>query len=122
MAASELIVVTAGRASAGFLAVLAEAEPANADGNYFANTGRQLLAVVNASGGPVTLTEIIQATKDGQAFNPQTAVIPDGETAIFAGYDVDVYNDDSGFVQLEYTGDLTGVSVVAFEPLATSEP
>ncbi len=121
MAASELIVVTTGRTDADFLDIAGEAEPANVDGNYFANTGRQMVAVINASGGPITVTQIIQETLDGAAVNPQTASIPDGVTAILGSYDTGVYNDDDGFVQLEYS-DVTSVSVVAFEPLTTSEP
>jgi hypothetical protein len=62
MAASALTVVPSTRAGAnpGFTA-------ANVDGNYFANSGAEVLIVTNGGGSSITVTVVSQATVDGLA-------------------------------------------------------
>lgn len=73
-------------------------------GDKFANTGKELLLVRNASGSSVTLTVVTPKTVDGNlAVADRTLAIAAGGTAAIGPFNSGVYNDTDGFVGISYS-------------------
>lgn len=58
----------------------------NANGNYFPNTGKEMLHVFNASGGALTVTVLTPRTVDGLAVAELTVSINNGEDAMIGPF------------------------------------
>lgn len=85
-------------------------------GQEFANDGRTLLLVKNASGATVSVSFEYQASLDGGLVTPGnlTAAVGDGATKLFGPFPGELYNDADGNVEVDYTGVVASVSVGAF--------
>ncbi len=86
---------------------------AETDGNAFANTGNQWLYVLNGSGGNVVVTIQTPKTVDGNAVAEVTKTLATMEDWLFGVFRVDVYNQPSGEVYVDYDI-VTTVTVQAF--------
>jgi hypothetical protein len=80
-------------------------------GDYYVNTGRQMLHVRNGGGSPITVSIArVSACNQGTVHAADTVVIPNAEDRLVAAKDPVVYNDANGRVQITYTG-VTTVTV-----------
>ena len=86
-----------------------------AGGDSFANTGVELVAVKNASGGAITVTLDIQATTDSQAVTDKTVSVTAAETFLIGPFPTAIYNDANGRTNLTYST-TTGLTILAFKP------
>jgi hypothetical protein len=71
---------------------------ANADGNYFTNTGKEVLLVANGGGSPITVTVVTQET------------VANGAKIAIGPFKRVHYNDASAYVQVTYSA-VTSVTV-----------
>lgn len=87
---------------------------AAAGGDYFANSGSELLFVENTSGGSITLTEVfgVNATLDGVTPTSKTVVVANNKQLLLGPYPTQLYNDANGNMQLTYSGAGLTVQVV----------
>jgi len=92
-----------------------EAIAAAAEGDEFANTGKELLLIENGAGSPVTLTIETIVTVDGEAVADKDVIIPAGERHIIGPFPTTYYNDGDDLVQLTYTSE-TDVTVAVIKP------
>ncbi len=83
---------------------------ANADGNSFANTGRQFIRVTNNNASTRTLTIPIPATYDGQAVTPKTYPILTTQTWEIGPFPTSTYNQTGDVVHLDWSA-VTDVTV-----------
>ncbi len=60
----------------GTVSPSASAQPCSSGGDSFPNTGAQVVAWENLGSSPVTVSEVIQATVDGQTPPPRTFTVP----------------------------------------------
>jgi len=88
---------------------------AEAGGDVFPNTGKELLLIKNGSASPITLTIATPATVDGLAVSDRTVAIPAGETHLLGPFPTSYYNNASGQVALTYS-DATSVTVAVLAP------
>ncbi len=74
-------------------------------GNYFANTGEQLLVIehTNAEGADITLTVVTQVEIDGEVVAGKEIPITKGKRYLIGFFPTAWYNDGDGYVQLTYT-------------------
>lgn len=105
MAASELTVAAVVKGGVSY----AEAA-ANADGNYFTNTGAEIVLVKNGGGSPITVTVVTQNTSDGLAVADRTVSVAAGGSIALGCWPRTIYNDANARVQLTYSG-VTSVTV-----------
>ena len=66
---------------------------ADSEGNYFNNTGREILYVQSNWTDPLTLTIETTATVDGQAVADKIFTIPVNGQCVFGPFPVETYND-----------------------------
>jgi len=78
-----------------------------ADGFEFENDGTTLLYIANTAGAAV-LTPTIQKTVDG-ATPSKTITVAASENGVVGPFDVGVYNDSDGMVQLTTDKDLPDI-------------
>lgn len=92
-----------------------DAIAANVGGDQFANDGRPVIWVKNASGGPLTVqVEFADAADiDGVNAGTKDIVVGAGEESIIGPFPTTYFNDASGFVQVGYSG-VTSLTVAAF--------
>lgn len=83
---------------------------ASAGGDYFQNSGSEVLHVKNGSGSSVTVTIITQATVDGMAVTDRTVAVPAGADRMIGPFPAGTYNDGDGRVQITYSA-TTSVTV-----------
>jgi len=100
MAASALTVSTVARAGINITDLDAAA---NADGNFFTNTGHEFLYFSNGDGSPTTVTLVYSATTDGQAITNKTVSVPAGKAMLIGPFPVDLYNDSNGRMNVTYS-------------------
>jgi hypothetical protein len=100
MAASELTVTPLVRTG---VALLATDVAANVDGNFFDNTGKEMLAVRNASGGSINVTIQTSITVDSQTVADLVVACADAETTLIGPFPVGFYNDAEDEVNITYS-------------------
>jgi len=69
---------------------------ASAGGDRFKNTGKELLVVTNASGGPVNVTCETTVEVDGQAVADNVVACADGKSTIIGPFPLPDYSDEVG--------------------------
>jgi hypothetical protein len=87
---------------------------ASVAGDLLPNNGQEFLAVVNASGGAVTVTAAITKQTDGITPAGKAVVVPAGATVLFGPFPPSQYNDANGNVAITYSA-VTSVSVQALQ-------
>jgi hypothetical protein len=113
MAASALTVSTVVRAGINLTDLDAAA---NVDGNYFTNTGNEILYALNGDGSSTTITLVYAATTDGQAITNKTVSVPAGKAMILGPFPVEFYNDANSRMNLTYSS-VTSLTVLAMKVL-----
>jgi len=93
---------------------LADDVAADAAGNYFVNTGVELIYIFNGDSASTVLTAVTQKTVDGLAVTDLTATIAAGERRVLGPFPTDVYNDASNYCQLTFSS-VTSLTVLAFK-------
>ena len=79
-------------------------DSAAAGGDQFVNDGNIVLLVRNGSGSSVTVTITPgQAPYAGGAYSPLAVAVPAGDNYLIGPFRVDVYNDNSNYVQITYS-------------------
>jgi hypothetical protein len=109
MAALSIVTVDRGGA-----ALVANQVAAAGGGDYFANTGVEYVIITNDSGGSITVTEVIQATVDGQTITSRTVAIAAGITKLMGPYPTATYNDTNGRMNFTYSG-VTSLTIGVFK-------
>lgn len=85
---------------------------ANVDGNFFTNTGREWLEVLNGSGGSINV--IIAGVADGVTVTAlRTIAVGAGVRKKIGPFPANTYNDANGQVQITYSA-VTTVTVGVF--------
>ena len=74
-------------------------------GDAFANTGQEILHIINADGSPHTVTIITQATADSPALaiSDLAVVCAANKTTAIGPFPPGLYNDAGGLVQITYS-------------------
>jgi hypothetical protein len=83
--------------------------PTVTTGDTWANTGAEMVAIKNASGGAMVVTLHIPATLDGAAAVDPTISIADGVTEVIGPFPPGIYNDPA-----------TGLAKVTCAPVTSS--
>lgn len=91
----------------GLTATLAAA---NAAGNFFTNTGKEVLVVANGSASPITVTIDAQTACNHGTQHDGGGAVAAGATAYFGPFNVNRFNDSSEYVQVTYSSE-TSVTV-----------
>lgn len=110
MAAGEITVVPFARTGVD---LATSGAAASADGDFFANTGKEVLAVTNASADPVDVTVESTAEVDGQAVADLVITVAAGATKFIGPFPKGIYNDDDDNVNVSYSLE-TDLTVAAF--------
>jgi hypothetical protein len=78
---------------------------ADAGGDSFANTGKELLLVEHTNGGgaSVNLTVVTQQAVDGEAVADKVVAIAPGTRQLLGPFPPQIYNDGNGRVQITYS-------------------
>jgi hypothetical protein len=105
MAASALTPVDVARTGVDIAGVAA-----NVDGNFWTNTGAEMLLVTNGGGSPINVTLVTQATVDGNAVADPVVAVGNGVTKAIGPFPRYVFNDATGYVQVTYSA-VTSVTV-----------
>jgi len=87
------------------------------NGDSWVNTGSQLVAVINGSGAPITVTENYNSTIkfDGATPTVKTYSVPAGHTAILGPFSVGYFSDaTTQQAKISYSS-ATSVSVCVFQ-------
>ncbi len=84
-------------------------------GDKFPTTGVEFLHFKNASVGDITVTIAINATVDGLAVASRTVLVAAGTEKLVGPFPASVYADNSGLVDLTYSG-VTTFSVAVLAP------
>jgi hypothetical protein len=80
------------------------------------NTGREMVMVNNGSGAPITVTENLVATIDGQTPAGIVNTIPAGKTHLFGPFPTNAYNTPNlNQASLNFSS-ATSVSLLVFLP------
>ena len=90
---------------------------ASANGDAFANTGKEFLYVDNGGGSPITVTlDCPRACSFGvtNAAHDLAVSINAGDSKLIGTFDTVRFNDDNGLVQVTYS-DVTSVLVAVME-------
>lgn len=102
-------------AAAGVLETAATA--ADATGNYFTNTGREFIRIINGGGSSITATIVTQGTYTvgaaAYAINDVAVSVTNGTTKICGPFDKALFNDANSRVQITYSG-VTSVTVKVY--------
>lgn len=86
-----------------------------ASGDSWVNTGAQMVAVINGSASPITVTLPYVATFDGQTPPNKTLSVPANHTAIVGPFNPAYYNQTSNQqAKITYSA-VTSVSVCVFQ-------
>ncbi len=111
MARTALTVSVAAAYGGGVLDI-APATVTHPDGNYFVNTGREKLIIVNGSGSPLTVTIAIPASyRSLQGLvTSKTYTIATTKTAVLGPFEPGLFNQTTGVVNIDYS---SGTSVTA---------
>ena len=109
MAASALTVSSVARAGINCTDLDAAA---NADGNYFTNTGFEFLYALNGDGSATTITLVNQLTIDGATVTAKTVSVPAGKAMLIGPFPTEIYNDANGRMNLTYSS-VTSLTVLA---------
>lgn len=92
---------------------------ASAGGDNFTNTGVEYALFKNTDAGAVTVTEVIQATVDGQAVTSRTFVVPATTGYTMVGpFPTSSYNDGNGRMNFTYSG-VTALKIAVFKNATT---
>ena len=83
-------------------------------GDKFANTGKEMLEIVNGSGASITVTIVAQKTVEGLAIAGRAIAIPAGQRRFIGRISPTVFNDSQGFTNLTYSG-VTSLTIGAFQ-------
>lgn len=76
---------------------------ANVDGNYFANTGAEILIVKNGSASPCTVTIARTKSCDMGTAHTIATIVAAGTEAIFGCFRKDWFDDANQRVQITYS-------------------
>ena len=98
--------------------VTANAVTADAGGTEkWAGTGQELLAVINGSGGSITVTLVggVGYAVDSQTPTNRTVAVAAGHTALIGPFPESIYNDSSGNVNISWSA-TTSVKLLVFVP------
>jgi len=107
MAASALTVQEITRAG-----VAITAAAANAEGNFFTNSGNIALRVINGGTSSITVTITAQAACDQGTKHDLVVTVASGATKEIGPFPMRHYNDASGYVKVTYSA-VTDVTVAA---------
>ena len=90
---------------------------ADAGGDTFANTGRELALVrhTNGAGSDVTLTLVTTATVDGEAVADKEITIGAGTNHLIGPFPKNIYSDVDGNVALSWSA-ATDIELVVIKP------
>jgi hypothetical protein len=69
--------------------------PTAGTGDEWANTGRELILVANASGGSINVTLDLKGTIDGLAITDRVVAVGAGVTKAIGPFPTGIYNDSS---------------------------
>lgn len=105
MVATALTVTTT---SAAGVVVPAASSIDNGNGNSFANTGRELIQITNASGGSITITFITQGVYTavgGTTYNIADLAVSlaNATTRAYGPFDKTLFNDANALVQITWS-------------------
>jgi hypothetical protein len=78
-----------------------DGDPADLDGDSFTNTGRELFAVGNFSGGAIDVTVETSITVDGQDADDLVVTLQDGVSRVMGPFSPAVYGTQ---VNVSYSG------------------
>lgn len=85
---------------------------ANVDGNFFTNTGKEWIEILNGSGGSINI--IFAAVVDGVTVTAfRTIAVGAGARKKIGPFTPTIYNDASNYVQITYSA-VTTVTVGVF--------
>jgi len=85
-------------------------DAANADGNFFTNTGRILLYAKNGSGSPIVMTIVSQTDCNQGATHDIEVTIPAGSEEMVGFFSNNRFNDSDGYAQITYS-DVTTLTI-----------
>jgi len=105
MAASEITIQPISRSG-----LTPSYEAANADGNYFANSGNEFFHVKNGDSSPHTVTIQTPNTVDGLEIADRVVTVPATSEKMIGPFPAGTYNDGSGNVNLSYD-DITSMTI-----------
>lgn len=90
---------------------------ADADGDSFPNTGKELAYFDNGSGGAITVTLVFKSGLgiDGQSPTNRTVSVPAGERVLVGPFPKDLYNDANSRMNFEYSA-VTSLTVAVVAP------
>lgn len=86
---------------------------ADVTGNKWTGTGSEFAVLTNGSGAPITVTEVITGTVDGQTPAGRTVSIPAGKTYIIGSFPNSAYGTAANVVNLTYSG-VTSLTIGVF--------
>lgn len=72
-------------------------------GDSFPNTGKEYILFFNGDAAPKTLTEVVQATVDGQPVTSRALTVPAGAYRLLGPYPTATYNDGNGRMNFTYS-------------------
>lgn len=79
-------------------------------GDQFANNGKTVLKVANATGSTVTVTIASQQACNQGSTHNVTASVASGQTKLIGPFDPSRFNDANGYCQVSYSG-VTSITV-----------
>ena len=83
-------------------------------GDKFANTGRQIVEIVNGDSSSMTVTVVTPGTYKGKAIADDTITVGAGVRKHIGPFDPEIYNNSSGQVDLAYSG-VTSLTVAILQ-------
>lgn len=90
------------------------AAAANVDGHSFANTGHQLLYIINNDASPTTITFQTPLQVEGQDVAEVTDSLAAGAAALYGIFSTRLFNQASGEVYVDFSS-VTSLTVQLFE-------
>lgn len=87
---------------------------ADANGDAFPNTGKEVFVCYNGSVADVDLTIPVEATVDGQPGADLVVTVPAGECCLIGPFPPAIYNDAGDMVNVAYE-DVTTVFVTVYK-------
>lgn len=84
-------------------------------GDEWANTGRELILVKNASGGSLNVTLDLKGTIDGLAITDKVIAVADGVTKAFGPFPKGLYNDPTTGLAKATCSVTSGVTIKALK-------
>lgn len=83
---------------------------ADATGDNWVNTGKEMLVVKNGGGGSINVTLDLRATLDGISVTDPVVAVGAGVTKLIGPFPVGLYNDAGGKMNVSYSG-VTSVNI-----------